>query len=335
MKQFTLFFCLAFTCLMTWGYAASPSSLTWLTKYETAVSQSKSTNKPIILFFTGSDWCRYCRDLEREVFESSDFAREAGSKYIFVRLDFPLNKKLDKDLTAQNKELQKKYNIKSFPTLVILNSAQQKIGTTGYRAGGGKAYADHLNSILKDYTAYQDKMESLEKKNLSGSELRKLYSKAKALNRFNDGMKIIKTGMESSEKHYFLIERYRFLVDEGQSFDSEAITLKQRILTIDPSNRHLSHYYLAVIDFEAACEEMAKENYSPEITVAPLVTYINRFGTQDREHLWRLQMIISQVFFDRGKLDQALKYAESSYLTAPSCAQPEIATAIKSIQSQL
>jgi protein disulfide-isomerase len=80
---------------------------------------------------------------------------------------------------------------------------------------------------------------------------------------------------------------------------------------------------------------MEQGNFSPETVVAPLISYIDQFGAKDPENLWRLEMIVSQVYFERGKLAEALKYARASYESAPASVQPEIATAIKSIESRI
>ncbi len=310
------------------------ASLSWLINYEQAVNQSHSSGKPIVLFFTGSDWCGWCHKLEDEVLNTSEFAELAGDKFIFVKLDFPMHTTLDSTLTAQNQALQQKFDVRSFPAIVILDDGEQRIGLSGYRPGGGKQYAAHLFKMVNGYTAYRKKLQNLDKQKLSGSDLKQLYEKAQELGLDNDLNVIVKAGMDSDEGHFFMIERYRLLADEGQVRKSEATSLRQRLLEADPKNENLTHYQVAVIDFEANCDESEKEHFGPEATVAPLVDYISKFGSQDKENLWRLEMIVSQVYLDKNNIPQAVKYAKSSYDKAPSSVQPEIANAIKNIKSQ-
>jgi len=317
-------------------YAADSreTKIQWQTNYEKAVDLSKSSSKPIVLFFTGSDWCGWCSKLEEEVFNTSEFAEDAGNKFVFLKLDYPMYKHLDPQQVAQNKELQKKYDVRNFPTIILLDSKQQLIGTSGYRPGGGKQYASYLLKLVSDYSSYRQKMQGLDKQNLSGNDLKQLFEKANELSLDNDAIRIVKVGMQSDQKKYFLIERYRFLATEGRVHDIEATALRQQLLKLDPQNKDSIPYQLAVIDFEAFYEDMDKESYSPDHAVAPLVDYIEKFGVYDKNNLWRLQMIISQVFLDKNNIDRALKYAQSSYESAPSSVQPEIATAIKNIQSR-
>lgn len=314
--------------------ASAENEVLWLDSYEQAVNQSKETQKPLILFFTGSDWCVWCNKLEKEVFYSKDFAQASAGKFIFLRLDFPLNHSLSPAITSQNKELQKKYDVRSFPTILILDSHQRQIGITGYRPGGGQSYSAHLDKIVSDYSSYQQRLEGLEKKKLTSQELKELFTKAKELGRLSESLSIIEAGVKSDDNRFFLIEHYRVLADEGQIFDEKTVRLKKQILNLDPLNKNFTHYQIAVIDFETACQEMEKENFSPEITVAPLVNYIEKFGKQDPDHLWKLEMLISQIYFERGKIQDALKHAEASYRSAPENSKEDIAIAIKNIQSQ-
>ncbi len=313
--------------------ADQTTKINWLTNYEEAINQSKATSKPIVLFFTGSDWCGWCNKLEEEALDTMEFAQAAGDKFIFVKLDFPLNTTLPSQQTAQNKQLQKKYDVKGFPTLIILNPQQQQIGTTGYRPGGGKQYANHLLKLVNEYSSYQSKLQNLEQQ--SGPDLKNLYEQANELSRVNDAALIIKKGLNSDERKFFLVERYRYLIEEGKIHDTEAIALKQELLASDPNNEEKLHYQIAVMDFEAACEEMAKDNSSPDKAVAPLVAYIDKFSSQDPVNIWRLEMLIAQVYFDKNDLSEALHYAQAAHETSPASIQPEIATLIRNIQSQM
>lgn len=309
------------------------SKINWITSYEDAVNQSKASSKPIILFFTGSDWCGWCHKLEGEALDTADFAQAAGDKFIFVKLDFPMNSQLPANVTAQNKQLQKKYDVRGFPSIVILDSQERQIGATGYRPGGGKQYAQHLFKIVSDYTGYQQKMQTVDsKQQLSGLELKQLYEKAREFDLENDAIKIIRLGINSDQKGFFLLEHYRFLIDEGKSQSPEAVTLREQLLQSDPQNTNLTHYHVAVIDFEA--ENSHIEDHSADTVVAPLVNYIHQFGNTDKANLWRLHMIISQVYFDKNNTLKALEHAKAAHDEAPATVQPEIATVIKSIKQE-
>jgi protein disulfide-isomerase len=206
---------------------------------------------------------------------------------------------------------------------------------TGYKPGGGKTYAAHVLKMVTEYTAYKQQVKYIDKEKFSGADLKKLYDKSKELGLPNDTHKIIKAGINSNYAHFFQVERYRALAEEGMVHELETVALRQKILAEDPRNEQKTHYDVAVIDFEAFCEELNKETYSPQLAVAPLEDYIKKFGHDDKENTWRLEMIISQVYLDKNRLEDALEHAQSSHDYAPTKIQPEIATAIKNIELKL
>lgn len=320
------------TCLLCAFDGQSKGSIKWFTNYEEALKQARSANQPLLMFFTGSDWCGWCNKIDEEAFDTKDFAEAAGNKFVFLKLDFPLYSAQDPNIKAQNKQLQQKFDVRSFPTVILFDAQQnQQIGTTGYRAGGGKQYAAYLYKMFSDYSAYKQKMGALDKSKHSGAELKQLYDKAKELSLHYDANKIIQSGMDSDQSLFFLVERYRVLAGEDQIHSQEAVALKQQLLAADTNNEQQIPYQLAIIEFESLCSN--KENYTAELTVAPLVAYIEKFGAKDKENLWRLQIIVSQVYLDKNQMPDALKYAQKSHDSAPTSVQAEIATAIQNIQS--
>lgn len=141
MKKSIVLFCLLCLCCFS---SKGMASINWQTDANAALSQAAASNKSVVLFFTGSDWCGWCTKLDNEVLETDEFAHLVGDKFIFVKVDFPLYKQQDPNLAAANKALQEKYDVRGFPALIILDKSGRKIGVTGYRAGGPKLYADHL-----------------------------------------------------------------------------------------------------------------------------------------------------------------------------------------------
>lgn len=302
----------------------------WYTNYNDAVKAAKASSKPLALLFTGSDWCTWCIKLEQEALMTREFADTVKDRFVFVKLDFPMNSSVPAAVTAQNKQLQQQFGIPGFPTIVILDPDLKKIGTIGYEPGGGKKYGMRMLEILDKNGAYQQKLGALEK--LSGTELKSLYLHADELRHAQDADEITLAGIGSDQAHFFLLERYRLLSERGDNNGEEAAAIKQRLLADDPNNIKLTWYQVAVIDFEARSREL-NPNHPAEFAIASLVDYINKFGEQDKDNVWQLQMIIAQVFMDQDKYQEALQYAQSSYKVAPPTAQLEIAAAIKNLQS--
>jgi len=110
---------------------------TWLTDFAAAKQQAAAENKKMLLDFTGSDWCYFCKRLETEVLSTPEF-KDFAKDYVLVRVDFPRSLELPPDLKEQNKTLAKQYRIGGFPTLVELSSSGQEITRqSGYHPGSG------------------------------------------------------------------------------------------------------------------------------------------------------------------------------------------------------
>jgi thioredoxin-related protein len=97
------------------------SKLTWETDFELAKSKSAKTKKPILILFTGSDWCAPCKMLKKDFFDSKEFIVKSN-EFILLLVDFPRNKELISQAQEKsNKLLSAKYGVKSFPTIIAVN----------------------------------------------------------------------------------------------------------------------------------------------------------------------------------------------------------------------
>lgn len=136
-----------FTCITLTSHAD-----VWMTDYDQALEKGNRENKPILLLFTGSDWCGWCIKLEDQVFSEEEFEEYATEKVVCVKADFPRNKDQDDEVKKQNKKLKKKFGISGFPTVLVLNpKSEEIIANTGYREGGPSKYVDHLKELTSPY----------------------------------------------------------------------------------------------------------------------------------------------------------------------------------------
>ena len=137
-------------------YAIEAQELVWNNNLKNAIEVSKKTKKPLLLFFTGSDWCGWCIRLQTEVFKTPEFVKWANENVVLVELDFPRRTALAPEITEQNNQLQQFFAVQGYPTVWFVNATVNegkinidKLGTTGYLAGGPKVWLDTANGILK------------------------------------------------------------------------------------------------------------------------------------------------------------------------------------------
>ncbi len=129
--------------------------LSWETDMNKAVERAEKENKVIMLFFTGSDWCGWCVRLQNEVFRQADFKSWAQEKVVLVELDFPRKTPQSEAIKNQNATLSQMFEVKGYPTVWFVKPSKagekinlEKIGSTGYVAGGPEAWLLGANQIL-------------------------------------------------------------------------------------------------------------------------------------------------------------------------------------------
>ena len=120
--------------------AAAAPAADWTENYSAAIAQAKKEHKAVLLNFTGSDWCVWCKRTDKEVFETQKFKDYADQKLILVTVDFPESKAQTDAVKAQNAGLKDKFSIEGFPTLIGLSGDEKVLFTqVGYKEGGPDA----------------------------------------------------------------------------------------------------------------------------------------------------------------------------------------------------
>jgi len=115
-----------------------------------ALNQARSEDKMVLLDFTGSDWCGWCKKFDKDVLSTDKFACYAKSKLVLVTVDFPSHKEQDAVLKQANQEMKRQFGVNGFPTFVLLNSAGRELGRqVGYLRGGPDAFIAELDEFSR------------------------------------------------------------------------------------------------------------------------------------------------------------------------------------------
>ncbi|MFI0427025.1 MAG: thioredoxin family protein [Flavobacterium sp.] len=131
--------------------------LTWHTDMSKATDISIKENKPMFLFFTGSDWCGWCIRLQKEVFKTPEFIKWAKENVVLVELDFPRKNEQTDAVKMQNAQLQQQLQVRGYPTVWFVSAVKTDegkvnltaLGSTGYVAGGPEKWLEGANQIIK------------------------------------------------------------------------------------------------------------------------------------------------------------------------------------------
>ncbi|MDD4309196.1 MAG: thioredoxin family protein [Candidatus Cloacimonetes bacterium] len=120
----------------------------WLTDYDKALAYGKELNRPVLINFTGSDWCGWCIKLVDEVFSKESFAKYAKENLVLLKLDFPRKIAQTPEVKAANEKLAREYQVEGFPTILLISPEGKVVARTGYQPGGADAYVAHLKGFL-------------------------------------------------------------------------------------------------------------------------------------------------------------------------------------------
>tara|TARA_X000000368_G_scaffold372273_1_gene322519 strand:+ start:294 stop:791 length:498 start_codon:yes stop_codon:yes gene_type:complete len=97
------------------------SDVIWHTNADKAAEIAHKENKPLYLYFTGSDWCGWCIQLKKHIFNKQEFKSWANENIVLLYLDFPKRTKLDQSLENQNKLFSQNWRVNSFPTGIFVS----------------------------------------------------------------------------------------------------------------------------------------------------------------------------------------------------------------------
>lgn len=105
----------------------------WTMDFDAAVKLAGEKKLPLILNFTGSDWCGWCKLMDKNVFAEEAWKTYAKEHVLLVTLDFPQDKSIvPEKYVARNKALQEKFGVRGYPTYVVLdNDGDTKLGQLG------------------------------------------------------------------------------------------------------------------------------------------------------------------------------------------------------------
>ena len=142
--------------LVVGSLALKAQELTWYNNLDKAIEISNQTKKPLLLFFTGSDWCGWCHRLQYEVFKKPEFTAWAKANVVLVEVDFPRKTALAPEIQSQNNLLQQQFGVQGYPTVWFVNASKndgkityERLGQTGYLQGGPSVWIETVNGFLK------------------------------------------------------------------------------------------------------------------------------------------------------------------------------------------
>ncbi len=172
----------------------------WMTDLDAARTKAAAENKAVLVDFTGSDWCGYCIQLKKNVFDKPEFEAYAADKFVLVEIDVPNDAKRvgGQQKLAENRNLCAQYNVSGFPTILVLSPGNDVLG--GFV--GGQPSVAATTADLDSALANAAKLQAAE-------------------------------SLEGVQKAQALMEVYKALSPDLQA---SATAMVQKIAALDPEN---------------------------------------------------------------------------------------------------
>lgn len=133
------------------AHAGNPPG--FIDDYDLAVRLSAETERPILVVFSGSDWCYWCKKLDEEFLRRPAFTAAVTNDIILLYVDSPRDTSvLSEKARKANPGLVERYGVKGFPSMMFLYGAQgQYVGDVKRRnmtpGDWGKYLADSARKI--------------------------------------------------------------------------------------------------------------------------------------------------------------------------------------------
>jgi thioredoxin-related protein len=264
----------------------------WSHDFEAAKKQAAAEHKDLLIDFTGSDWCIWCKKLNEEVFSHDEFKSGVKDKFVLLELDYPQDKEkagVTEEIAKQNEELGKKFAIAGYPTIMLCDASGKPFAKTGYQEGGPDKYVTSLDE-LRGKKAARDEA----------------FAKAETA-----------TGVDKAKA---LVSAITVMGLEDETFANSYGDVASQIKAADPKDETGFGKKLdSKAKFEAFGEKLKGFSASQDAAGAlALVEETLKSDGFETEQLQQISGIKIQIFASQQKFDEALKAVEDTQKIDPS-----------------
>ena len=149
------------------GWISSPvlAEDGWVLEFEEGKAASKAAGKDLLIDFGGSDWCLPCQWLKEKVVSKPQFIKQAGERFVLVDIDLPARTAIDAGRKRRYEELQERYGIKSFPSVVLALPDGRAYARATYREAFAtpETYWKHLTPLVERGKRLREALARVEK----------------------------------------------------------------------------------------------------------------------------------------------------------------------------
>lgn len=119
----------------------------WETDFGAAMDQARLKKCHVLILYTGSDWCSWCKKMEAEVYSQPEFAKYSHDKFVLLKLDYLRYSPQSDEARTQNADMLQRYNVHGYPYAVIVDEKGTAIARfEGYKVGGPGRFIEMIQA---------------------------------------------------------------------------------------------------------------------------------------------------------------------------------------------
>ena len=128
--------------------ASDLASAGWHTSYDAAMAEAESRGVPMLVLFTGSDWCPHCRTLEKNVIDTPLFREAIGGRVVLLMIDLP-REGISEAVRVERSKVCIRYGVRSFPAVLVLGPDGAKVAEKkGYQGQSAQSWVAEMSQHL-------------------------------------------------------------------------------------------------------------------------------------------------------------------------------------------
>lgn len=104
------------------NFASSLAQINKETDWDTAQSLAKQQNKDILIILTGSEWCRPCVKMKRNVIEQAKFIEYVHKKLVIFEINIPQHQDLSSKVMKDYRIFSERYQTNALPSLILVDT---------------------------------------------------------------------------------------------------------------------------------------------------------------------------------------------------------------------
>lgn len=113
-----------------------------------ALNQARESGKHLYVAFLGEGWSLSCKRYQKQILDSPEFRALASDRLLYCPVSARGEKALSKKAAARLQALVIHFDIKSYPTLILIAPDGREILRHGYREDAPADYVNLLKAIL-------------------------------------------------------------------------------------------------------------------------------------------------------------------------------------------